>query len=127
LDFIITNSMKYLKHFLFVTTLLHSVSCSAQNCKEPQDGFSTYSEVTDFLNSTKFTYTDHCNTSKSSWVVSASYYSCDNKQGFFVFNTKKKTYTHKNVPKSVWLAFKKSDSFGKFYNDKIKGNYQLVF
>jgi hypothetical protein len=37
---------------------------------------------------------------------------------------KSKIYDHYEVPREVWDEFMKSESKGKYYNQKIRGKYQ---
>lgn len=101
------------------------ISCNYQNCKELEEDFTSYENAKKTIESISFTFTDICNTSRSSWILEAKYYSCDRINGYFFIRTKKKTYIHKGLPIILWNEFKNTDSFGRFYNTKIKGKYQL--
>ncbi len=118
--------MKLKKYLLLSLIGLLSISCNSQNCSELKDDFKSYEQAQKSIETTKFKFSDNCNTSKSSWILGAEYYSCDNKTGYFLIETKKKTYIHKDLPKEIWNEFKKADSFGRFYNSRIKGKYQLI-
>lgn len=118
--------MKLKKYLLLSLIALLSISCNSQNCSELKDDFTSYEQAQKLIETSKFNFSDNCNTSKSSWILGAEYYSCDNKSGYFLIETKKKTYIHKDLPKEIWNEFKKADSFGKFYNSTIKGKYQLI-
>lgn len=113
---------------LFVPALLLtlSISCNSQNCSELKNNFTNYQEANELITKTVFTLFDECNTSKSSWILNAKYYSCDERKGYFVIKTKNKTYIHKGLPLKIWNRFKNANSFGKFYNAEIKGKYQLI-
>lgn len=118
--------MKFTKYLLLCFIALLSISCNSQNCSDLKENFTSYEQAKKSIETTSFTFSDKCNTSKSSWILGTEYYSCDNKNGYFLIRTKKKTYIHKSLPKELWNEFKKAESFGKFYNSKIKGNYQLI-
>lgn len=77
------------------------------------------------MQSVDFNFIDDLDTSGSSWIRSAKYYSCDNIVGYLIFTTDKKEYIHINVPLEVWQQFKEASSFGRFYNQNIKYKYQL--
>ncbi len=113
---------------LFVVVLISavSISCNSQNCSELKNDFSSYQEANELIRKTEFTFYDECNTSKSSWILNAEYYSCDERTGYFFIKTKSKTYIHKDLPKKLWNEFRNAKSFGKFYNAEIKGKYQLI-
>ena len=118
--------MKLTKLLVFSFITLLSIPCNSQNCSDLKEDFTSYEQAEKSIENTNFTFSDTCNTSKSSWILGAEYYSCDNKNGYFLIKTKKRTYIHKDLPKGIWNEFRNADSFGKFYNSKIKGKYQLI-
>ena len=105
--------------FLFIT------SCSKKNCSEINSNFTSYNNAIEVVQNSSFAIEEKVNTD-SSWIDSIEYYSCDEASGYLIVNTKKgKSYIHENVPIQVWIEFKNADSFGRFYNQNIKGNYYL--
>ncbi len=106
---------------LFIMGSCNSIDCS----RLPQD-FSTYGEAKKAIHTAHFNFVDEANTSKSSWIRSASYYSCDSKTGYFEFKTDKNSYIHTDMPIEVWNGFKDAMSFGNYYNSHIKHQYQLL-
>jgi len=119
--------MNYRKLFVVSLISILSISCNSQNCLELKNDFVSYEDAKELINTTDFTFSDKCNTSKkSSWILNAEYYSCDERMGYFLIKTKNKIYIHKGLPKKLWNEFKSAESFGKFYNSKIKGKYQLI-
>lgn len=114
-----------MKKLVLILVVICIASCKGQNCEDISTTFTNYKEVISVIKSTHFALEDDVNTSKSSWIRKASYYSCDNKTGFFVLKTDKKNYVFEKVPISVWKQFKNADSFGKFYNSKIRNKYHL--
>jgi hypothetical protein len=101
-----------------------SFSCNAQNCNTLPK-FTSYNQAISVVQNSNFKIDESVNTSKSGWILSAHYYSCDGKTGFFIIQTRPRKYIHANMPISVWQQFKKADSFGAFYNYNIKGRYRL--
>lgn len=99
-------------------------SCGT-NCEEIPNSFSNYNQAQNVVLSSNFKFTDKADVSNSSWITSAKYLSCDKATGFFIITTGNRTYIHQNLPLEVWEQFKKADSKGKFYNQNIKGKYQL--
>lgn len=95
------------------------------DCNKLQANFKSYNEAVSKINSTKFIFTESVNTSKSSWVRGASYFSCDKVFGYFIIKTDKHNYIYKDLPISVWNNFKNASSFGSFYDRNIKNRYQL--
>ena len=65
----------------------------------------------------RFEYLD---TSESSWVRGAWY---DDDNGYMVINLSGTYYHYCSMPESAWNSFKSASSFGTFYNQSIKGNY----
>ncbi len=115
------------KYILSITvTVIFSLISYSQDCKGLEKKFYNYEQAIKLIKKSNFAFTDKCNTSKSSWIVGAEYYSCDKKKGFFILYMKKAFYIHKDFPKSLWYQFKKATSFGKFYNAKIRKKYQLI-
>ncbi len=114
-------------YFLFILfQLLFFASCSQKtNCEQLPTQFSSYKQASNKIKGANFKISDKANTSKSSWITSASYHSCDGSTGYFIFVAKGKEYIHKEVPHAVWTTFKSAESVGAFYNKNIKHNYTL--
>lgn len=109
---------------LFFLILL--ISCSQKPCEEIEENFRSYKEAKSKIESADFTFNDKVNTSKSSWIKRASFYSCNGKEGYFILETKQKSYIFKNLPIAIWQEFKKADSFGTYYSNYIRGKYILL-
>ena len=120
-----------MKSFHFIIFLLIIFSCSKEKqniseCTEITTPFKTYSEAKNTVQSIDFKYTDEVDTSKSSWIRGAQYYSCEGETGYLVYQTDKKEYIHQQVPVEVWEEFKNAESFGSFYNENLKHKYRVV-
>lgn len=115
-----------MKKLIFITVLFFVVSCKAQDCETLPDTFINYDKALTQITRSSFNFSENADTSSSSWIKDANYYSCDGAKGFLILKTKSKSYIHKNVPKTVWTAFKDASSFGAFYNSRIKKKYQLI-
>lgn len=100
-------------------------NCTHIDCAHMEKQFSSYREAESQILKTSFDLTDRVNTSESSWVRGASYYSCDKRMGYFILKTDRGNYVHKNLPLRVWEGFKKAKSFGSYYDALIKNRYQL--
>jgi hypothetical protein len=120
--------MKRLNKKVFLS-LLFSVfllsACSQTNCKDIPTHFKSYDEAISVVRNAGFAFKETVNTSKSSWIRGASFYSCDRKVGYFILKTDKKSYIYKDMPVEVWEKFKNAPSFGSYYNSYIKGRYIL--
>lgn len=114
---------------IILMLLLLSCSKNKQNishCSQITTPFQTYEEAKNTVESVDFKYADEVNTSKSSWIRGAQYYSCDGSTGYLVYQTDKKEYIHQHVPIEVWKEFKNAESFGSFYNKNLKHKYKVV-
>jgi uncharacterized protein (UPF0332 family) len=115
-----------IKFLTLVICVLSLQTCSAQNCSTLPDKFGSYEEATSKIAKATFKVSESVNTSKSSWIRSAKYKSCDGETGYFLFKTDVKEYIHKGVPISIWKGFKEAESIGSYYNRYIKRRYQLI-
>ena len=105
--------------------ILFTFSCKSQDCDTLPISFNSYKQATQTIPNTGFNYSDDVNTSQSSWIRTAKYYSCDEAYGFLILVTDKKDYIFQDVPLDIWKGFKNADSFGKYYNNYIRNMYQL--
>lgn len=115
-----------IKICLAIIGLFISLASLAQNCKELPNTFTSIEQATKLVKNSRFSYTDHVITQKSSWIQKGSYYSCDGKTGFFVLLTKSgKEYLFQELPIDTWKGFKTAQSHGQFYDQNIRNHYQL--
>ncbi|MCA2854238.1 MAG: KTSC domain-containing protein [Chitinophagaceae bacterium] len=114
--------------FLTLTfLLLIGVSVKSQSCRQLPDKFYSYSQAIQEIKNTTFKYTDNLPYGKSSWIINASFYSCDGSTGYLVYTTDKAMeYIHEKVPIRVWTEFKNASSSGSYYVQNIKGRYRLI-
>lgn len=97
-----------------------------QSCTELPETFVSTTRASEIVKKTKFLYIDRITTERSSWIKSATYYSCDRKTGFFLLVTNKgNEYLFQEMPVNVWERFKQAKSYGEFYNQYIKSKYRL--
>lgn len=113
--------MKTILSFL----ILFSFSCNSQDCSKINTHFTSYQQAISEVENAKFKISESVNTSQSSWIQSAHYYSCDGLTGYFIFKTHDKEYLYQDVPREVWNGFKNAASFGSYYDVNIKHRYQL--
>lgn len=119
--------MKKLIHYLLITgVLINFMSCNSQSCNDLPTQFNSYQQAKKEIKSANFKIEENINTSRSTFVEGASYYSCDGQIGYLLIKIRNTEYIHQNVPITLWKNFKQADSFGKFYNLNIKGNYNLL-
>lgn len=115
-----------MKNYIFLNILLIFCSCSTQPCENLQGDFNSYNEVLGEIEKNDFNFTDKVNTSLSSWITNASFYSCNKKDGYFILETAERGYIFMGVPMAIWNDFKKAESFGSYYNQFIRGRYRLM-
>lgn len=97
-----------------------------RNCNDLPNKFKSYANALQQVRNTKFVYSDKLNTSGSSFITGANYYSCDGKSGYLIIGLNNKDYIHQGLPKQIWLSFKKAESLGSFYSKNIRYRYRLI-
>ena len=112
--------------FIFFIIIVFTLSCKQKNCFDLKTNFSSYNDALKTITNTTFSIEESLDTTKSSWVKEVKYFSCNKKNGFLVFRTSSKSYIYDRVPIGIWMEFKKANSIGKFYNKRLKSNYQLI-
>ena len=102
------------------------ISCNGQPCSQLPKSFKSYSQAISLIQKSSFIVKESANTSSSSWISSAKYYSCDGTTGYFILKTDSgREYIHYGIPVNVWDEFKNADSKGSYYDKNIKGRYRL--
>lgn len=114
-----------LKLFTVSVLLFLFTACKNNGCDSVPSKFNSYEEAEKIIESAEFYFSEKIETPESSWIYGAAFYSCNGTMGFLRINTDHNDYFHQNVPISVWEEFKSSDSKGQFYNEELRGNYQL--
>lgn len=94
-------------------------------CDEINQNFKSYSEANSAVKSASWVIVEDLNTSKSSWLRKATYYSCDELTGYLIIKTDSNEYIHEGVPIEIWNGFKQATSFGKYYDQYIRYKYPL--
>lgn len=118
----IMRALGFLGVLLSLTLFL---SCHGQSCKDLPVYFTTYDEANAKVRSADFPVKETANTSGSSWIRGAEFYSCDGSLGYFILVTDKKSYIYNGVPINIWKNFRAAQSKGGYYNSHIKGRYKL--
>lgn len=117
---------RFFKLSFIFSILAIGISCGDKDCSLLNESFDDYENALQAIKSSDFKFSDDCDTSKSSWIYDAEFYSCDGKTGYLIIETKSKKYIHSGVPIGTWNEFKNADSFGKYYNRNLKGRYRLT-
>ncbi len=113
------------KIFLFYFLLFPISGFTQNNCKDLPKTFYSYNEAINKVKNANFSFIDNVNTSRSSFINSAYYYSCDGITGYMIISLNNKEYIHTGLPKKIWLSFKNSESLGSFYSKNIRYRYRL--
>jgi hypothetical protein len=117
--------IKHILVALLITVCFVAGSCKIANCDKLPKHFESYDKAISQIKSSHFNIAETVDTDKSSWITSASYYSCDGLSGFFILGTTTKEYVHSNLPVKVWEEFKKADSYGRYYDENIRHRYHF--
>jgi hypothetical protein len=119
--------MLFLKKTLLLYFLvIPLLGYSQNNCKDLPKTFYSYNEAINKVKTSKFSFVDNVNTSNSSFINSAYYYSCDGMTGYLIISLNNKEYIHSGLPIKIWLSFKNSESLGSFYSKNIRYRYRLT-
>jgi len=78
--------------------------------------FNSYNQAQIWVRTNPNFTKDSVDTTKSSWIRGAEYYTDGSGTGYLILNMKGKEYIWEGVPLNVWEGFKQADSFGFFYN-----------
>ena len=117
---------KIIYGFLLFYLLIPFEPSFGQDCNKIPSSFRSYEQAVQIVKSSTFKIRESVNTSKSSWIRAASFYSCDSQKGFLIIRTDDREYIHQNVPIEVWRGFKNASSFGSYYSNNIRGRYRLI-
>ena len=115
-----------MRKIIVLIIVLFTLSCNSLDCKTLPNSYESYSKAIALIEQTTFNFTDEVDTSSSSWIRKANYYSCDNSTGYLIIETDSENYIHQDVPIAVWKEFKDATSFGRYYNSHFKGSYKLT-
>lgn len=115
--------------FLFTFSICSALTFSSCRTKDCCDNlptqFSSYDQAVSKIESSEFKIKEEANTSKSSWIKNASYYSCNGLTGYFILETSKIKYLYSDLSYQKWKEFKAAESFGSFYNENIRDKYNF--
>src|SRR5687767_522795 len=115
-----------MKKILLLFLICIATDSFSQDCSKLPSTFSSYSQATQMVRKAIFKVEESVNTSKSSWIRGAEYYSCDGRTGYFILITDKQPYIYQDMPIEIWEGFKNAESFGSYYNAEIKGQWLMI-
>ena len=108
---------------LLISLVIFLVSCNRINCDQLPKNYSSYEAAIKTIKAAYFKIHENLNTSNSSWVKGASYFSCDGITGYFILKTEMQEYIYSGVPVEIWNGFKNAESCGSYYDYNIKHHY----
>ncbi|MFN8396685.1 MAG: KTSC domain-containing protein [Bacteroidia bacterium] len=98
--------------------------CGWRSCSEIPSNFESFDTAISAIEGSNFLVEESVNTSSSSFITDADYYSCDGAQGYLILEFKGESYLFEGVGIEVWEGFKSADSFGQYYHRHIQGRYR---
>lgn len=114
-----------MKTAILLSILAITISCGSKDCSLIDENFNNYDDAVETIKSADFDFSEDVDTSKSSWIHDAEFYSCDGQIGYLIIETESDNYIHREVPIEIWNEFKNAESFGKYYNQHLKGRFRL--
>lgn len=115
-----------MKNILLALLFVSFISCKGQDCSKMPTSFNSYQQAIKLVKRSTFHLSESANTSNSSWITSARYYSCDRITGYFIYTTNRGyEYIHAGMPINIWRGFKEASSKGSYYDKNIKEKYKL--
>lgn len=101
------------------------LNANINNCLHTTSSWNSEKEAISAIEASSFRVTETIPGEIASWMVDATYYSCNLDFGFMIVNSSKKTFVHQGVPAQVWEAFKSARSKGGYYNFYIKNKFRI--
>jgi hypothetical protein len=113
--------------FLLLILLCTGMYLNAEinNCLHTTSNWNSEKEAVSAIEASNFRITETVPGDVSSWMVDATFYSCNQDFGFMIVKSDKKTFVHQGVPTQVWEAFKSANSKGGYYNFYIKNKFRI--
>ena len=96
------------------------------DCDNLPTSFPSYEDALNKIHDANFRFSEEISITSSSWLRGASYFSCDGLLGFFIIRADKQYYIHQDLPIGIWNEFKNSSSYGNYYSQYMKKNYQMI-
>jgi len=88
-------------------------------------GFGSYQEAINWVQRNPAFRHDWVDTAGSSFIRGAHFYTDGAGYSYLFLNLNGRSYIHDGVPNYIWQEFRIAESFGSYYNLKIKGRYPM--
>lgn len=101
-------------------------SCQPTSCEDLEE-FKSENQAIKLVKEINFPFDKTHTLMSDEWMKVATYKSCDNLTGFFIFIDRNSgiEYMHQNVPMVNWLGFMQDAKKSNYYNLKIRGKFPL--
>lgn len=104
----------------------YKVGPQSTNCDSLNLNAIFIDEAISIIEQTTFRYQQQFKISRTYGVMNARFYSCDGKLGYLIMNVDKKDFIYFDIPEPVWTDFISSADINGYYDDEIKGNYEVI-
>lgn len=103
----------------------YKVGPKSTNCDSLEIRTLSLDDAISIIKQSSFRFQQQFKISRTYGVMNASFFSCDGKLGYLIIKVEKKDYIYFDVPKSKWADLISSEDINNFYNENIKGNYEV--
>jgi len=93
------------------------------NCDKISSEFNSLDEAKKILDSATFSFSQEFKTTKSSGVIAANFYTCDNEKGYLWIRVNGKEYIYKDVTHFKWKELIETNDLDGYYEENIKGKF----
>ena len=90
-----------------------------------QGNWKSEKEAVKYIENNTFLSSESVIPDENSWMTSAHFYTYNQKSGYLIIKSKKKTFVHQEVPIEIWNALKEAKTMGGYHNFYIKNYYKL--
>ena len=104
----------------------YKVGPQSTNCDSLEISALSIDDAISIIKQSSFRYQQQFKISRTYGVINASFFSCDGQLGYLIITVDKKDYIYFDVPKSKWTGLISSADINGFYDEEIKGNYEVI-
>ena len=104
----------------------YKVDPQSTNCDSLKLNTLPITEAVSIIEQTTFRFQQQFKISRSYGVMNARYFSCDGILGYLIIKVDKKDYIYIDVPETKWKLLISSADMNAFYNEEIKGIYEVI-
>ncbi|MEZ4908985.1 MAG: hypothetical protein R2771_15405 [Saprospiraceae bacterium] len=97
----------------------------SSDCNNVPHMFPNFKYAQNYIRSLDWNLIDNVKFDGNSWILGAEYYSCDEITGYFIIKAAHKSYIHDSLEVELWNRFKKTSEPGRYYNNYLRGKYQM--